>query len=85
MEMNIPSSASSTHLDLQRVFKGASGVGSRCTGGRAAMQRTADPWTRVQIPARAPIIFYFLGLLFFIFHSPKSIPTKDPNKDWKED
>ena len=54
MEMNIPSSASSTHLDLQRVFKGASGVGSRCTGGRAAMQRTADPWTRVQIPARAP-------------------------------
>ena len=54
MEMNIQSSVSSIHLDLQRVFKGASGVGSRYTGGRAAMQRTADPWTRVQIPARAP-------------------------------
>ncbi len=57
MKMNIPSKVpESTTLTLQRVFKGASGVGSRCTGGRAAMQWTADPWTRVQIPARAPIL-----------------------------
>ena len=63
MEMNIPSSASSTRFDLQRVFKGASAVESRCTGGRAAMQRTADPWTRVQIPARAPIFSVSQGIL----------------------
>gem|GEM_PF-2133869 len=55
--MNIPSRVLEiTTSFLQRVFKGPSWVGSRCTGGRVAMQWIADPWTWVQIPARAPLL-----------------------------
>ena len=48
----------SREIFSREVLKPKSMLGGLGTSGRVAMQRTADPWTRVQIPARAPTKFH---------------------------